>query len=157
MRKYQLLRGFPKDKEFADKIPGMLEAFAYMLLEHKKHLKPNKVEPAKVKMATEGYRKKNDVYRQFVEELLIEDPNASISLVELYALFKNWFKESMPNHGIPIKNDVYNYFLKAWGDVKSGVKWSGWRERNIQDDIKDGNAIVIDNQSPSEEDFTPDL
>lgn len=152
-----LAKRFPKDKEFADKIPGMLEAFAYMLLEHKKHLKPNKVEPAKVKMATEGYRKKNDVYRQFVEELLIEDPNASISLVELYALFKNWFKESMPNHGIPIKNDVYNYFLKAWGDVKSGVKWSGWRERNIQDDIKDGNAIVIDNQSPSEEDFTPDL
>jgi P4 family phage/plasmid primase-like protien len=152
---------FPKDKEFADKIPGMLEAFAYMLLEHKKHLKPNKTEPQKVKMATEGYRKKNDVYRQFVEEIIIEDSKSSISLVELYSLFKNWFKESMPNHSIPIKNDVYGYFLKAWGDVKTGVKWSGWRERTMQDDIKEGRSIVIDNQEElgedEDEDFVPDL
>ncbi len=142
---------FPKDRSFQDKIPGMVEAFAYYLLEHRKHMK-RKPEPPKVKMATESYRKKNDIYRQFIEEVTIDDESKSLSLLEMYGAFKDWFKESLPGHHIPVKNDVQIYFTKAWGEPGRGVKWKGKRLRTIQDDVEAGEAIVFE-----DEDFVPNL
>ena len=63
----------------------------------------------------------------------------------------------MPNNVIPVKNDVHNYFLKAWGNTIKGMKWKGWRERTIQDDLNDGNAIVIDTDNEDSADFVPDI
>lgn len=125
---------FPVDRQFSDKIPGMIQAFAYLLLEYRKHHRDYK-EPPKVLAATAGYRKRNDSYRQFIEEMIIDDPSSKLSLSELYGDFKIWFKESLPNHQIPIKNDVLTYFTKAWGDPRVGVKWKGKRSRTAQDDI----------------------
>ncbi len=142
---------FPKDRAFQDKIPGMVEAFAYYLLEHRKHMK-RKPEPPKVKMATESYRKKNDIYRQFIEEVTIDDESKSLSLLEMYGAFKDWFKESLPGHHIPVKNDVQIYFTKAWGEPGRGVKWKGKRLRTIQDEVEAGEAIIFEG-----EDFVPNL
>ena len=133
---------FWKDKQFADKIPSMIEAFAYILLEHRKNI-GKRIEPAKVKMATEGYRKKNDIYRQFVEESITDDPGGSLTLGEMYSTFKSWFKEAMPNHSIPVRNDVATYFTSAWGPPTRGMKWSGHRLRTLKDDVQAGDAIVI--------------
>ena len=153
-----LEKRFPKDRQFSDKIPGMIEAFAYILLEHRKIVRKH-FEPPKVKIATEGYRKKNDIYRQFVEECLVEDQKSKISLLELYGAFKEWFKESLPQHHIPIKNDVLTYFTKLWGDPGRGVKWIGQRMRTIQDDVESGEAIVFEDEDLDEtsEDFTPNI
>ena len=149
-----LQKRFPKDRQFADKIPGMIEAFAYMLLEHRKIVK-QRIDPPKVKMATEGYRKKNDIYRQFIEECIIDDAKAKISLLELYTAFKEWFKESLPNHQIPVKNDVLTYFTKSWGEPGRGVRWIGKRMRKLQDDVDSGNALVFDDEDDA--DHLPDL
>lgn len=136
---------FPKDKSFTDKIPGMIEAFAYILLEHrKKILDKKRIDPPKVRSATEQYRKRNDIYRQFVEETIVNDDDSSVSLSELYTSFKSWFKEALPNHVIPVKNDVSTYFTKAWGSPEPGVKWPGKRLRTLKDDMKEGNAFVVD-------------
>ena len=150
-----LEKRFPKDRQFADKIPGMVEAFAYLLLERRKKTRKH-FEPAKVKMATEGYRKKNDIYRQFIEESIIDDAKKQISLLELYTSFKEWFKESLPNHQIPIKNDVLIYFTKSWGEPGRGVKWVGKRMRTLQDDINSGEAMVLENEDFDEENL-PDI
>ena len=142
----QLLeKRFPKDRQFSDKIPGMVEAFAYMLLEHRKLIK-KRFDPPKVKMATEGYRKKNDIYRQFIEESIFDDEKCKISLIELYTAFKEWFKESLPNHSIPVKNDVLTYFTKSWGETGKGVKWEGKRMRTLQDDVESGEAMVFEEE-----------
>jgi len=150
-----LEKRFPKDRQFADKIPGMVEAFAYLLLERRKQTRKH-FEPAKVKMATEGYRKKNDIYRQFIEESIIDDAKKKISLLELYTSFKEWFKESLPNHQIPIKNDVLIYFTKSWGEPGRGVKWAGKRMRTLQDDINSGEAMVLEDDDFDEENL-PDI
>jgi len=150
-----LEKRFPKDRQFADKIPGMVEAFAYLLLERRKKTRKH-FEPAKVKMATEGYRKKNDIYRQFIEESIIDDAKKKISLLELYTSFKEWFKESLPNHQIPIKNDVLIYFTKSWGEPGRGVKWAGKRMRTLQDDINSGEAMVLEDEDFDEENL-PDI
>ena len=153
-----LEKRFPKDRQFSDKIPGMIEAFAFMLLEHRKHIK-SRFEPKKVKMATEGYRKKNDIYRQFIEEIIVVDKKSALSLLEIYGAFKEWFRESLPQQRIPVKNDVLTYFTKAWGNPGRGVKWRGQRLRTIQDDVAEGDAIVFEENelSKTQEDFTPDI
>ena len=145
---------FPKDRQFQDKIPGMIEAFAFLLLEHRKHTQ-RKPPPQKVRLATESYRKKNDIYRQFVEEIIIDDESKSMSLIEMYSGFKDWFKESLPNHRIPVKNDVLSYFSKAWGEPGKGVKWKGHRLRTVQDDVEEGEALVFEEEELN--DFIPAL
>ena len=141
-----LQKRFPMDKNFTQKIPGMLEAFAWILLEHRKYLTV-RIEPDKVRMATELYRKQNDTYRQFCEESIIEDYNSEINLIELYAQFKEWYKESLPNHTLPIKNQVEEYFTKLWDEPLKGKRWKGYRIRNMKDDKNDldnGNIVLLD-------------
>ncbi len=135
---------FPMDKQFNKKIPGLVEAFAWILLEHRKKLAlSGRVEPDKVRAATEIYRKQNDIYRQFTEECVIEDPSKSLALSELYNLFKEWFKDSLPGHTVPVKNEVEEYFIKLWGTSESGKKWKGYRVRTLQDSLKQGEAYVF--------------
>ena len=135
---------FPMDKQFGKKIPNLVEAFSWYLLQHRlKIMNSPRVEPEKVRVATEIYRKQNDIYRQFVDESITEDENKSISLIELYNLFKEWFKDSLPGHTVPVKNEIEEYFAKIWGNPDSGKKWKGYRQRTIQDDIDSGDAIIL--------------
>jgi P4 family phage/plasmid primase-like protien len=133
---------FPKDPNFHEKIPTMIEAFAWVLLNHRKNV-TKIIEPDKVKLATASYRKKNDIYRQFVEES-IKEGKGVISLQELYSAFKEWFKDSMPGHTIPVKNDVKEYFLKLWGNFTSGYSWTGYSIKTLKDELESGEAILIE-------------
>ena len=134
---------FPKDPNFARKIPNMLQAFAWVLLNHRKEIK-ERVEPEKVRAATAVYRKANDIYRQFIEECVVEEKERLLSLVELYTHFKVWFRDSMPGHNLPVKNEVEEYFCRVWNEPVRGKKWRGYRIRTLQDDIDEGEAIVLD-------------
>ena len=135
---------FPMDKQFGKKIPTLVEAFAWILLNHRiKIANEPRIEPKKVREATEIYQRQNDIYRQFMEETIIEDKNKVMSLIELYNLFKDWYKESLPNHNVPVKNEVEEYFIKIWGIPEAGKKWKGYRQRTIQDEIDAGDAIIL--------------
>lgn len=134
---------FPMDKEFGKKIPNMVSAFAWYLLQWRQKVSV-RVEPAKVREATAIYRRQNDIYRQFIEESITEDKNASINITEMYAQFKEWFKEGWPNMSLPIKNEVKEYFDRLWGDAERGVKWTGYRIRTLQDDIDSGEVIILE-------------
>lgn len=135
---------FPMDNNFNKKIPGMLEAFAWVLLEHrKKTMHKTQIEPEKVRVATAIYRRQNDIYRQFVEECITESKESILNLNVLYTTFKEWFRDSLPHHTVPIKNEIGDYFTKLWGDPERGKKWKGYRIRTLQDDIEKGDAIVL--------------
>jgi phage/plasmid-associated DNA primase len=136
---------FPMDKNFSQKIPGMLEAFAWVLLEHRKTIK-DRIEPEKVRIATETYRRQNDNLREFFVESIIEDKKSEITVTELYATFKEWYRESMPNHTLPIKKEVEEYFTKMWDEPGKGKKWKGFRVRTLQDDVDDGNIVILDDE-----------
>lgn len=136
---------FPRDENFSDKIPGMINAFAWVLLEYRKNNPISKlIEPEKVKLATNIYQKRNDIYRQFVDECIKEQEGARISLVDLYTFFKDWFKDSLPHHSIPIKNEVKEYFERMWGEAEVGMKWYGYRFITTEEEIANGNAIELD-------------
>jgi P4 family phage/plasmid primase-like protien len=140
----QLLeKKFPMDKQFDSKINGMIGAFAWYLLEWRKKV-TIRIEPEKVKEATAIYRRQNDIYRQFIEENITEDPNSVISLSEMYAHFKEWFKEGWSNMTVPIKNEVKEYFEKLWGDTEKGYRWKGYRIRTLQEELESGNAVILE-------------
>jgi len=111
------------------------------LLEWRKQISVRK-EPEKVREATAAYRRQNDIYRQFIEECIIED-DSILSITEMYAHFKEWFKEGWPNMSLPIKNEVKEYFEKLWGELGTGSKWKGYRIRTLQDDINDGEVVIM--------------
>ena len=133
---------FPMDKDLKHKIPGMVSAFAWYLLDWRKKVGAHK-EPEKVREATAIYRRQNDIYRQFIEECIMEG-DAWLSLTEIYAQFKEWFKEGWPNMSLPIKNEVKEYFEKLWGVSDRGVKWHGYKIRTLQDELDDGSAVILD-------------
>lgn len=134
---------FPMDKEFSAKIPGMLEAFAYILIEHAKTLvvdgKPVKrKQPTKVTIATEDYKTDNDDYLDYINIHIVKDPESpGISAPEVYRRFKEHYREGLPGHKIPVKKDVIRGFTKKWGDVNKRGLWVGYRFRRIDENIDD--------------------
>ena len=140
-----LLKRFPMDKGFAKKIPSMVNAFAWYLLRWRERV-TIRIEPEKVREATAIYRRQNDIYRQFIEECIVDDDSTSIALTELYVHFKEWYREGWSNVSVPIKNEVKEYFERLWGDVEKGSRWSGYRIRTLEEDLADGAAIILEEE-----------
>ena len=142
-----LQKRFPRDTDFDKKIVGLLEPFAWILLEHRKNIQgKGRVEPEKVKMATEQYRKQNDIYRQFVDECIVESQNY-ITLIQIYASFREWYKQGFTGGCSITKNDLQKHFLKIWGEPEKGIKWFGHRiitsDEELENNIEDGTAIAL--------------
>ena len=105
-------------------------------------------EPEKVVSATAMYRKQNDIFLQFIAEKIIFDPDnekAMLSVPEAYNSFKTWFTDSYPNlHGkMPNKEMMRDELIRKWGDLSSRQKWAGYRLRTMEDDEREGKAIII--------------
>jgi phage/plasmid-associated DNA primase len=144
---------FPKDKDLLENIGGMYaEAFAWLLLKHYQTRPSSRPEPEKVKMATAKYMEKNDVYKQFCDEMMESKPSLQqdtttstttskifLSLNELYLVFKDWYRESIPNAAIPTKNDLKDHFTKEWGaptrssESKGNLGWPDYQLRDFTD------------------------
>ena len=96
------LKIFPKDTNFMEKIPDMLEGIAWYLLHIlSTGIKP--IIPKEITIATEQYKHKNDVFTQFVGDILIKEDDSKIMLDELYSEFKTWYKNCIHQHNIPNK------------------------------------------------------
>lgn len=140
---------FPKDPHFHEKIPHMIKPFVWVLLNHRKKGNAKFIEPEKVIMATDHYRKKNDTYQQFVDECIISDKKYALNLQELYARFKDWFKEGFPSQTLPTKSEVKEYYTKIWGVPVRSI-WKGKRLTTIEDEMtsKEMDELVL-----NEDDF----
>lgn len=137
---------FPKMGNYIrDKVPELAEAFLWVLMEHRKGNTDGPV-PTKVRCATEKYIQRNDYYRQFVEENLTTDPGAKISTSELYMLFKDWYRSSIPNSQLPCKTDVVDYFEIVWGSPKAGA-WRGYRVKTCES-VSDEECVTTDARPP---------
>lgn len=135
-----LEKRFPMDKTFGSKIPELVGAFAWYLLEWRKKVSV-RIEPDKVRQATLQYQKENDIYRQFIEENIIKS-ETNLSLSDLYNNFKDWFKEGWPNSSLPIKNEIKDYFEKLWGPIR-GNKWFGYRIKNYEEELENGDIVEL--------------
>ncbi len=143
---------FPRDEYFNEKLPFMRDAmmwlmfYTYCQIEKTQRME----EPEKVKQATLMYRENNDVFYQFIKEKIIEDheiengEEASISIQEAFTCFREWFKSSFPGFDCPNKNQMKQDLVQKWGELSYNRKWVGYRLREEKDDIREGNAFVLD-------------
>ncbi len=138
------LKIFPKDRRFADKIPGMVEALAWYLIYHRFHFRREDFyEPKKVKMATREYRNNNDFVGQFVAEYFVEEESAFVSLDEIYPSFRTWYRENMSGTA-PTRKHLRDSLVKAWGEpVNPGCRWPGYRHSTLQDQLDNKTAAII--------------
>ena len=124
---------FPMDVNLEQRIPELVEAFAWLLIEIYKTDRTFR-EPDKVLEATNSYKRKNDILQYFMNDMIVKEANNVLSIDELYMAFKDWFNLNQPTKHIPKKQDVEDYFLRIWGDYKSRKKWAGYRVRTVSDD-----------------------
>ena len=75
--------------------------------------------------------------------IFVEDEKY-IKIDEMYDEFKIWYRGGFPGNSIPVKNEVKDYFWRFCWVPEPGVWWCGYRVRSIDDDVKDGTAIVLD-------------
>ena len=137
---------FPKDLDLEKKLPSMAEPFAWILLQHRITV-TSRFEPEKVMMATSMYRRQTDIYRQFMEESIVEDSDKVLTLSSVYATFIDWFRQCYPGQAVHPRPEVQDYFETIWGTCESGKKWRGYRLRTVKDDVKDGKVIVLGENS----------
>ena len=134
---YEQLRQkrFPRDPTLGARIPELAEAFAWILIEHRKGVR-NFNAPPKVMKATDDYKRKNDIYQYFINDKIVEEKDASITLEELYIAFKDWFGDNTPIKQIPKKLDVEEYFYRLWGEYANErkKKWTGYRIHTFAED-----------------------
>jgi phage/plasmid-associated DNA primase len=134
---------FPMDKNMDTKITKLVEPLAWILIQ--RYFKPKVMfKPEKVLQAIIAYQRRNDIYRQFIDECIVKDHDARITLIELYNAVKDWIKDSLPQQKLPEKGEVKDYFTTLWGDDGRGTKWTGYRVRTLHDDIDNGDAIILE-------------
>jgi phage/plasmid-associated DNA primase len=131
---------FPIDHEFKNRIPNMAEAFMWYILNHRsknldKHRPPI---PLKVKAATEMYKKKNDIYHQFIYESIKKEEKGVLFINQLYTSFKNWYRNShsCPGNMVPTKDDVVEHFTKRWGQPTDN-SWPGYTLKEVSENALD--------------------
>lgn len=117
---------FPMDKHFINKIPDLVQPLAWFLISKWKTC--NRLEkfiPEKVSAATDGYKRKNDLYRQFMDECVFTLQGSKLTPFVLYSNFKDWYREEYPGQNIPNKSSVVTKFVSLWGPLLENKYWLG--------------------------------
>lgn len=121
---------FPMDLELSDKFERWAEVFISMLIQRHKTINPNSIpEPMEVRIATESYKKNNDLIGQFINdkiEINSELTNNRITLMKMYNDLRMWSTINVPKgKKCPDRNQLKAYFEKMLGAYPTDNK--GWR------------------------------
>jgi phage/plasmid-associated DNA primase len=133
---------FPKDPYFSEKIPMLLKPLLWMLLNRRKKGLKFFI-PAKVKIATESYRMRNDLFKHFVTNRIRDDEKSCVNQTEICQVFNEWMKEEYPGKPLPEKQDIKDYFAKLWGPVDNRNNWHGHKCLTFMEEIETGEAFLI--------------
>jgi phage/plasmid-associated DNA primase len=140
---------FPKDPDIAAKIRKMAQPFMWLLLREYTEYKRHGIrEPVEVQYATNKYRKRNDVFLQFIDENIIESDDSKITISEVYGFFKDWYKEGYPGSKIPSRTSLKEDLEKRWGTYKKC--WKGFAistGNDEEEEEEDENILVITRES----------
>lgn len=128
---------FPMDKELKDKLGDLAEPFLWWLIrDYESFGDADLYQPREVTCATDMYQKSNDFYLQFIDERIqkSESKHDFITLTLVYALFKEWYKDSFPGQKISSRIQVKEALVKKLGEPIKGI-WRGYRTFDPDDDI----------------------
>jgi len=119
---------FPLDSELLDKFEKWADIFISMLIAHHGTLDFKKIhEPEEVRIATEGYKKNNDLIGQYVIERLEKDDTVRerTTLSKLFGDFKAWSSQNGGKNKFPDRNHFKENLEKTFGVYPLNQR--GWR------------------------------
>jgi phage/plasmid-associated DNA primase len=128
-------RKFKMNPFFERDIPVMAPAFLWIMAQYYPYYSTEGLQdPAIVTETTEAYWRDNDVYAQFAADTIQEvytesgdrDAGARVTLSEVYAEFKTWFKDAFPSTKPPERAIVKSELSARWGRMH-GNAWHGIR------------------------------
>lgn len=135
---------FMMDTELGDKFERWADTFISMIIEnHKTTDFRNIVEPLEVRIATDSYKKNNDIVGQYIDDKLVKDSSSTdkVMLQSLNTQFKVWCSQNISKgKKIPDRNQFRTYMERVFGAYPSdGKGWKGIRfvSNDIDDDIDD--------------------
>jgi phage/plasmid-associated DNA primase len=137
---------FPIDRRFWEKIPRMVQAFMWKLIRKYEETKGGviKIEPQKVLSATSRYRRANDKYKSFTEEVMIYEKGKCVTVSEAYSRYKEWLREGFPGSRCPDKNHFQEQMSRYIGNdpTRKGC-WQDHQMRETDEpvDEKDSNGL----------------
>ena len=130
-------REFPIDPDITDKLDRWADTFISMIIDHHKRLDPRNIEePLEVRIATEGYKKNNDIIGQFIVDRVVHDDTTTekIQLTKFFTEFKGWAYHNVPKgKKLPDRTQMRAYLEKTFGVYPSGGKgWKGLRIKSSE-------------------------
>lgn len=142
-------RRFKKDVNFEDKIPDMVDAFLWILIEYYKKLVVEGIEvPSSVAQANETYWNRQDPYLCFTSDcirLMVDregnsDESCTVSKNELYLAYVQWCERNgMRRKPAPLM-EFTDEMARRW---KFGPRGSKWYGVSIIDEEKDDADLGI--------------
>ncbi len=135
LKEYGHVRLFKLDKNYEKRLLILAPAFLWLLSQYfPKYSKEGLISPPSVVEHTEQYWKDNDFLGMFIEdkilmvftdkEMTIRDPSAHVAFVDLYDVFKDWYKSGYPGIQIPTRDVVKTELISRWGRP-SKLGWPG--------------------------------
>lgn len=123
---------FKMDTELAEKFEKWADMFISMIIEnHKNTDLRNIFEPLDVRIATESYKKNNDMIGQYIAENMVKDATYTdrVMLQPAFTNFKVWTSLNIPKgKKIPDRNQFKTYMERSFGAYPSdGKGWKGVR------------------------------
>lgn len=129
-------RHFPCDDSIEDQIPELAQAMLwYAVKTFPNYLKEGFTDPKLVLEQTKMYWDDVDVYSNFINSCIIINPNessTSVTMGELYTVFKAWFRNSYPGLKIPELPIVrQELILSSRLGPQTNKRWTGIRFSDI--------------------------
>lgn len=141
-------RKFKKNPAFERRIPQLAPAFLWIMVQYYPYYySEGLIDPQIVRDHTESYWRDNDVYAQFAADNIQEvfdangnrDSSARITLSEIYAEFKMWYRDTFPGQKVLERTVVRTELTSRWGRMH-GNAWHGIRL--VSNESKDMTAAL---------------
>lgn len=119
--------------------PSMIQAFTSKLFQRFKAIvdglhKPR--EPDQVTHATKKYRVKNDVFANFINDKLREDPESHLTITDMFGTYREWYKSSFCSNTQHNRQDLKDYMEKYYRHRYQVNRVDG--VRYVADEDRDG-------------------
>ena len=117
---------FLMDTDLNEKMEQWPEIFMKMLLDkYILYKTEGNKDPPEVLVATKDYKKECDIFNQFIDDMVEENPDAKIKLGQLYTVFKMWYGKCGTSKKVPRRNELKNAMNKRFGEYN--MCWNGIR------------------------------
>lgn len=130
---------FFADPDLDTKIDAFKETFMAFLIEYYILYKQIGLkEPEEVMIATNEYKKSNDMITEFVDTSMIKESGCFAKVADVHGMFNVWFKENYPDGKVFSRKEFISVASKSMGHITNGRGGNrGWIDWKIVEDNDD--------------------